>query len=257
MRPLPAARPGRLVLLLLAAGVGALCALAAFERRLPPADLPVAAPDSVPGPDDPGRLSAPTPPSAASAVDRRESAGGSSPAAPIVLEPSGMGPVESDAPAPAGSEFLNPADLEDVEPGFMPTEEGLYALTLGQYLDPGFLEITETEARALLPLDDSIPDWPKNVRALVGDLPSPDDVARGFRDELVRARLADVDALDIVLVDLDLIPLEQRGPGTRELLETLHARRSSACLELCARLEAVTKYPHWSLLQRLREAWAR
>lgn len=251
-------KPSRVVVAVLALTASAVLARALWRspNRPPPTG------HQGPGPSLSSSLEAPPSSSASSSTEpvtiageaHREPVGGSPAAESFKVR----GDSEPRPYVPAGAELLELEDLEGVEPGFLPSEESLYDLTLGQYLQPEFLEITQEEARKLLPLDDSIPDWPKDVRALVGgELPTRDDIARAWKDELVRQRLADVDALDIVLADLELLPAEQLTREQAAFVELLHARRTSARLELCAELERVTGYPYWGVLQRLREAWAK
>lgn len=149
------------------------------------------------------------------------------------------------------------------EEGYEATEDGLYAATLGRYLDEGFLNLTREEALDFIPIDAAeaeLAHLPGRLESLLAEgLPTRDDVARGFRSETVRTLLRGMQDLDLALVELDMVPLEKRPPGSRlaRQVETAHLVRDELALELMAELERVTGYPHWTLLHRAREAWGK
>jgi len=157
--------------------------------------------------------------------------------------------------------LLSPAELRDVAEGYMPTLDGLAELTVEAFADDEFRTLTAEKAAALLPLDPEdaatfrVPGRLEDV--LVGGLPTREDAARGFRSSEVRELLAAVQAIDLVLVDLDLVALEKRSPEFSRRLEDLHRYRDTTALQLMGSLERETGYPHWSLLFRARQAWAR
>lgn len=145
-----------------------------------------------------------------------------------------------------------------------PTADALYALTVARFTDESFRNLTSERAIALLPVDEADADlmrFPGTLdEVLVGGLPTRADVDLAFeRSPTVRTLLEGVQGLDLLLAELDMIPLAERSPGSQRArqVETVHLVRDELATQLMLELERVTGYPHWSLLYRLRQAWAR
>lgn len=173
-------------------------------------------------------------------------------------------PLPSSRPLPEAAVYIRSTCVPDpdyeIEPGFLPSVEGLAAQTIDWFSDPSFLELTAEEARRLLPVDENIPDLalPDRLdRALVGGMPTMADVERAYLDPEVQRLLSCLLAQELALVDLDLVPFDQRTCSFQGRLTRMHELRDATALQLMGRMEKVSTYPHWRLLWRLRSEWAK
>lgn len=125
-------------------------------------------------------------------------------------------------------------DLADYEldPGAEPTWQGLYAMTVEQWSDPEFLH----DAYAL---------------------PTAGDCQIALTDDAVELALADVCAYDLVLVELGSIPTVRRSAKTRALLDAALRERANSMAALMQRLDEVSGYKSWSVMDKLYGEWAR
>lgn len=155
-----------------------------------------------------------------------------------------------------GSLLVRSADGYEIDEGYMPTEDALVELTVTAFLDEGFLEMTPEEARKYLPVDEEL-RGPLDLGALLGGLPNEDDARWAFRRSPdVRRFLAQLQAYDLVLCDLELVPRDRESGLGKETREALRRERDWTAMRLMGALEKASGYPHWRLLFRARQEWA-
>lgn len=155
---------------------------------------------------------------------------------------------------------MSPRVLADVDEGFHPTLEGLVALTIDRWTEEGFRKLTPERFAQLFPIDEleaqRLAGVPGSLDEVLGGFPTLDDAAEGMRHPRVHQLLEEVCAFDVVLADLELVPLAERSEELRKLTENMRLTREAAALQLMQELERVTSYKHWSLLHRARQLWA-
>lgn len=134
----------------------------------------------------------------------------------------------------ASGSLLAGPDLTDYEldPGAEPTWQGLYAMTVEQWSDPEFLH----DAYAL---------------------PTVGDCQIALTDDAVKAALLNVCAYDLVLVQLGAIRKAQHSAKTRALIDSIVRERANSMAALTQRLDEVSLYKNWSLMDRLFMEWAK
>jgi hypothetical protein len=156
--------------------------------------------------------------------------------------------------ASTGSPFV---DLcAEAEETWQPTAAGLFDLTTEQWSQPGFIELTAAEARALLP-DFGEGRPPDTIFALFGGFPTLEDCAAGLRDESVRAQLEAVCEWNLVIADMEAAPLSRRTKQTEALLVQLRRTRAARTTSLMEALDRVGPYRNWALVSRLFNEWER
>jgi len=160
-----------------------------------------------------------------------------------------------------GSGGVFPIDTrEEIEPGMLPTVDGLYELTVARFMDEEFLALTPARARELLPVDDEIPDssLPGSlVQALGIGLPTYEDCVRGFQRLSVKRLLTQVQTLSLAATSLEMTPIERRTKEFTARLEELERNRATLTLALMHELDCSTGYKSWSLLWSVYSEWVK
>jgi hypothetical protein len=169
---------------------------------------------------------------------------------------SGSVPSQAGLPGFGGSLPLAQRDFLD---GILPTEEGLYSLTLARWSDEAFLNLTTERARALLPVAaDEIGTMPGTLRgALSLTLPTNEEIHRAFAAPAAQEALRASQWLSLRLVDLELVPLERRTEAFSRGLGWLEDERARLELEVMRECAKVCPYPSWVTLGRLYHEWAK
>jgi hypothetical protein len=146
----------------------------------------------------------------------------------------------------------------DLDESITPTPEGLYGQTIDLWTSPDFLSLSLSEARVLL---GDVPGYDLSGSGAflgrLGGLPSLEDCQRGLESPAALRLLAQMDLLDLVLVDLDFLPLAQRNQETARAISELHAQRDRTALCLMEELERTTSYKHWSIVHRCFEEFCK
>ncbi len=142
----------------------------------------------------------------------------------------------------------------DVCEGFTPTPEGLWRMTGERWSQEGFVALTAEEARALLPLDDTLTSAPGSFVELYG-LPTREDAEYAFRDYDVQLQLERVLLLELAYWKLCELPTMRRNAQYGEALETQRVVMEDARRTLMRTLDRVSPYKNWSLFNRLFVEW--
>lgn len=199
------------------------------------------------GDDTPSARVIPSPDGVAEAILPPTTAGDarlSSRCGPIVTEPAVT--------------VLPVSTLLEYEESFLPTEAGLYDMTIGVWDNPDFLELTQDEAHELLGLDDTFGfKGPETLLSVAGPLPTEADCRTGFRSHRIRLLLQQVCAYEVLIVEVGEIPCERRSDTFGLTLADLIRTRDSAMRELMKALDEETGFRAWTLWHRLYLEWTR
>lgn len=162
------------------------------------------------------------------------------------------GPPERPAPQAAqddsGDDFagIGSQSLLDLEPGVLPTADGLFERTVGQWAQDGFLALSVQEAASMLPLDPELPGHGGSLLDLVGGLPTREDVDRAFAYDSVHAQLEATCAAEVMLYALE----NARNPHFARDIEAQRRVFDADEDALMRELDRVSGYRNWSLLNR-------
>jgi len=160
--------------------------------------------------------------------------------------------------------FLEHLSLEamreyDVDLEAQPGLEGLEALTIGQWCDGDFAEMTLEGARALL--GEGTLGYDLSGRGLLADrldgLPTAGDCEQAMSSPGVRAALRDYFVAEHVQVELAFVTSPTRGAAYVETKRVADQAKDAAEWRLMAALEQAGGYRHWQLLDRLFQEWIR
>lgn len=143
----------------------------------------------------------------------------------------------------------------ELDPSEEPTGEGLFARTVGQWSQEGFLALTPLEVSALFPLDDELPAAPRDLREFLG-FPTLAECEHALEADEVRAQLEVLAALEVVLGGLDAMPADKVTLERAERRRLLHEYRNTLEDRLMEDLDSRTGWPHWAEMQKLYRRWA-
>lgn len=163
-------------------------------------------------------------------------------------------PPPSTPEVPASPDYSWMADLDE---GFQPTAQGLYALTAEQWGQDAMRELTGAEAKELISAylnATLVPLWgtePSAVAAI--GLPTMADCELGAADTTAIRLLGEAQVQAATIARLQLLSTPTlRRKGT--LIQQANSLRIVIEASLMRRLEEVTGYKHWSLMHDLFEA---
>lgn len=147
--------------------------------------------------------------------------------------------------------------LAQYEDSFLPTEEGLWDMTVSLWLNQDFLELTEDEAHEILALDDFMGlRGPGSFLSVVGPLPTREDCSRAFRSEKVKVLLREVCSYEVVLCELGSIPNERRAHWTSQRIQETIRMRDQAMIDLMQACEEATGVTTWRTWLRCYRRWS-
>lgn len=171
---------------------------------------------------------------------RKREVGGESPSLAVVF-----GALDGSVPAIAEM-------IMGLDDGVQPTAAGLFARTVDLWSQPEFLNLTSTEARELLPLDDELAAAPGSLLDLTGPLPTEGECERAFANPKVQALLEQTCAAEVQLYALEAA----RQPNYERAIEAQKRAFEADERDLMLELDRVSGFKGWSLMHLAYERWA-
>jgi len=170
--------------------------------------------------------------------------------------------VRTESPVPiqggdAGSTPALAATFADFSDEMQPTSDGLAASTIDLWNSPDFLKLSVDDARALLPIDDTMGfRGPDSWVTLLGGLPTREDIDSAVKDPMVKCALESACAQEMVYRELQMLPAERRSIDYGTALRTAETQYMRSWELLMGTLDARSKYNSWLLLWKAWQRWS-
>ena len=138
-----------------------------------------------------------------------------------------------------------------------PTADGLWASTVDLWTNEDFLALSIDEANELLPTDERMGfRGPDSFVAIVGGLPTREDVEAAVRDPQVICALQSACGAEMVYRTLHMVAKERRSAEYPHSVEIAQRAYTRSWELLMATLDARTQFHGWSLLWKAWERWS-